>query len=123
MSFPLILTTPGMRDFAEEVDLERQAQIKKFGDQHRPLGMGDPGDHNLADMIREASDVAEETGHRTWRHVILEEVYEALAERDPVRIKEELTQVAAVCQAIIHDLPRQPVVGDDGPVHGSTDPN
>jgi hypothetical protein len=76
--YPTLFTTPGVKDFAEAVDAERQRQIAKFGDQHHPDG--------------------------TWMHVLIEEVFEALAEEDPAKLRAELVQVAAVCAAWITDI-------------------
>ena len=39
----------------------------------------------------------EETGLPTWVHLVREEVAEAFQETDPVKLQEELLQVAALC--------------------------
>ncbi|NUS82994.1 MAG: hypothetical protein HOY75_09620 [Streptomyces sp.] len=111
MSYPALFTTPGMRNFAEAVDAERQRQIAKFGDQHHPILIGP---HNvallerLADGLRKAND---DPAQRCWMTILLEEAYEAGAERDLSKFREEIIQVAAVCQAIIVDLDRQGAQG------------
>lgn len=43
----------------------------------------------------------------TWDVILLEEVYEALAEREPAKQIEELVQVAAVALAMAEDLMTQ----------------
>ena len=40
----------------------------------------------------------------TWDFILLEEVYEAISERDNKKLKIELIQVAAVCTAWIESL-------------------
>lgn len=45
-----------------------------------------------------------ETGKPTWVHLVLEEVAEAFAEDDPVRLREELVQVAALAVSWIEKL-------------------
>jgi protein involved in temperature-dependent protein secretion len=104
MSYPAMFTTPGVRQFAEEIDAERQRQLAKFGEQHHPDGTGGSGALYVADRYRTVVDRALEAGNATWRDIALEEVYEALAESDPARLRAELVQVAAVCAAWIADL-------------------
>lgn len=104
MSYPTIFTTPGVKDFAEEIDAERQRQLAKFGDQHHPDGTGLPIHQHAANRYRDAADRNAAAGVLTWRDVLLEEVYEALAESDPAALRTELVQVAAVCAAWISDI-------------------
>ncbi|MFF8485200.1 hypothetical protein [Streptomyces antibioticus] len=105
MSYPVIFSTPGVRQFAEDMDTERQRQIAKFGEQHRPDGTGGSGAQYAADRYRSIVDHAFKTSDGpTWRDVLLEEVYEALAENDLARLRAELVQVAAVCAAWAADL-------------------
>ncbi|RSS92488.1 hypothetical protein EF919_18310 [Streptomyces sp. WAC02707] len=104
MSYPTIFTTPGVRQFAEEVDAERQRQLAKFGDQHHPDGTGYEGSQGHADFWRKRCQDAFADEEGTWGHVLLEEVFEAMAETDPARLRAELIQVAAVCAAWIADL-------------------
>ena len=99
-----------------DVDDERGRQDEKWGEQNHPDGTGpgvlplDPisahhGRHtyledapavDLADAARRACKAAGHAGHDTWRAILLEEVFEALAEDDPARLRTELVQVAAV---------------------------
>jgi hypothetical protein len=104
MSYPTIFTTPGLRAIAEDIDAERQRQIAKFGDQHHQDGTGLPAYEHAARRYRDHADRAAECGALAWRDIVLEEVYEALAEKDPAALRAELIQVAAVCAAWIHDL-------------------
>ncbi|MFE6426770.1 hypothetical protein ACFVOB_15030 [Streptomyces rochei] len=104
MGYPALFTTPGVRQFAEEVDAERQRQLAKFGDQHHPDGTGYEGSEGHADFWRKRCEDAFADEEGTWGHVLLEEVFEAMAEADPVRLRAELVQVAAVCAGWIADL-------------------
>ena len=105
MSYPALFTTPGVRQFAEEIDAERQAQLAKFGDQHHPDGTGAEYYVGMADEARADVErfVAQHSGPE-WALVLLEEVYEALAESDPAKLRTELVQVAAVCAAWVADI-------------------
>jgi hypothetical protein len=104
MSYPTLFTTPGVKAFAEEIDAERQRQLAKFGEQHHPDGTGLPVYQHSANRYREHADRAAASGVLAWRDVLLEEVYEALAESHTADLRAELLQVAAVCQAWVHDL-------------------
>ena len=109
MSYPALFTAPGMRDFAEAVDAERQRQLEQFGDQHHPILRG-PNNQELFERLAEALRAAnDDPAQRCWMTILLEEAYEAGAERDLAKFRTEVIQVAAVCQAIITDLDRQGV--------------
>jgi malonyl CoA-acyl carrier protein transacylase len=43
----------------------------------------------------------------TWEHILTEEHYEAMAEEDPTRLREELIQVAAVAVAWVEAIDRR----------------
>ena len=102
--YPHLFRTPGVARFAEAVDAERQAQLAKFGDQRHPDGTGLPMYQHAARRYRDNADRAAASGRLAWRDVLLEEVYEALAEDGPAALRAELVQVAAVCAAWISDL-------------------
>ena len=106
MSYPRIFATPGVGDFAEAVDYERQRQMSKWGDQMHDDGTGRPGDRELADHYR-AVCKANGPLQDNWRDITAEEVFEAFAETDPDKLEEELIQAAAVIQAWIFDLRRR----------------
>lgn len=108
MSYPILLSVPGMRDFAEKVDVERLRQLKKWGPQPLPDGTGHAAQIELAEVARRVCDAALADGKATHAAVLFEEVAEALAEVDPVRLKEELIQVAAVCAKWIADIDSRP---------------
>jgi len=98
-----------------DVDDERGRQDEKWGEQNHPDGTGpatfplDPIDAWASAMFFEDNDAARlaraatracqaaaAAGNVTWRAILLEEVFEALAESDPARLRTELVQVAAV---------------------------
>ncbi|MEU9972323.1 hypothetical protein [Streptomyces sp. NPDC051014] len=115
MSYPIILATPGLRRFAEDVDTERQAQLTKSVEQHHPDGTGPaievfPGWAAL-DLVAAARGLCQLHADQdvvTWRDIFGEAACEALAESDPVALRKELVQVAAVCAAWIADLDSRP---------------
>ena len=49
-------------------------------------------------------DEAAKSGTLTWRHILLEEVFEALAESDPAKLRTESIQSAAVIAAWVEDI-------------------
>lgn len=83
---------------------EMARQVAKWGEQEHPGGTGGWPAAMEANYYRNACDGAAKDGTVTWRHILLEEVYEALAETDPERLTTELIQVAAVCGSWIRDL-------------------
>lgn len=116
MSYPTLFTTPGVKAFAEAIDAERQRQLAKFGDQHHPdlsgreaaqcvaREMFDEWAQNYRDINGGNFDPRDPDRRLDWTGILLEEVYEALAESDPAKLRAELIQVAAVCAAWIADL-------------------
>jgi hypothetical protein len=104
MSYPTIFATPGVRQFAEDIDAERQRQLTKFGDQHHPDGTGNKSQQDDAERARRWCQDAFGSGYGTWADILAEEVAEAFAERDRAKLRAELLQVAAVCAAWVHDL-------------------
>jgi len=92
---------------AAEVILEREAQDAKWGEQNHPDGTGDDLDRLRADLAREATDSAAQEGRLTWKHILKEEFYEALAESDPARLRKELIQVAAVAVGWVEAIDRR----------------
>ncbi|MGP3684118.1 hypothetical protein ACTVZO_05290 [Streptomyces sp. IBSNAI002] len=109
--YPSLFTTPGLARFAEELDAERGRQLAKFGDQRHPDGTGGPVMQARAQEARNQCQFLAKHGGPDWRAILLEEVYEALAESDPPALRAELVQVAAVCAAWLSDLDRRPPAG------------
>jgi hypothetical protein len=50
-------------------------------------------------LLRVGYERADATGRLTWMHLVREEVAEAFQESDETRLREELLQVAALCQS------------------------
>jgi hypothetical protein len=114
-------------DIAVEVLGERHRQDEKWGEQNHPDGTGPgapvlfgtwlmlaPPDalhearaQRLAAAATESTDAAAANGAVTWTDILLEEVLEALAEDDPVKLRVELIQVAAVAQQWVSAIDRR----------------
>ncbi len=88
----------------DAVRAERRRQDSLYPEQHLPDGTGAPRFELDATIHTLWCNEATAEGCVTWRHVLLEEVYEALAETDAVRLRAELVQVAAVAARWIEDL-------------------
>lgn len=106
--YPALFTTPGLKRFAEDIDTERQAQLAKWGDQRHADGTGSVHQQEAAKLARMACQDAFGAGYGTWCHILFEEVWEALAEKDPAKLRTELIQTAAVIAAWVSDLDRRP---------------
>lgn len=85
---------------------ERERQEETWGEQNHPDGTGMHGDTDRAIVARHIADVMTHTGTLTWRDILFEEVMEALAEYDQVKLQEELVQVAAVVLAWLECIGR-----------------
>jgi hypothetical protein len=105
MSYPRLFATPGVADFAELVDEERQAQLRKWGDQRHLNGTGRPGDRHLADYFR-AVCKANGPLEDNWRDIAAEEAFELFAETGAEKMETELIQLAAVLAAWWYDIQR-----------------
>ncbi|MEU7243392.1 hypothetical protein [Streptomyces sparsogenes] len=93
----------------DDVRRERDAQDALFGIQDLPDGTGPEFDEDAtvyADCYRQACEEAFAEGRGTFRHVFLEEVFEAMAESDPVKLRAELIQAIAVGVKWIEALDR-----------------
>jgi NTP pyrophosphatase (non-canonical NTP hydrolase) len=97
-----------MMDVLDDVGDEREAQHDKFGEQNPPDGT-DNGTLSTrrADQARAQCQAAFAKGEGTWTHILVEEVYEALAEVDSTELRKELVQVAAVAVAWVEALDRR----------------
>lgn len=111
-------TTDVERSALDEVKDELQRQDAKWGEQNRPDGTGadvvpligvwinlpghdtagleDYDADEIAHAAKQACDSAARYGKVTWRDILLEEVFEALAEEGATALRAELIQVAAV---------------------------
>jgi hypothetical protein len=92
-------------DILIEIQQERTRQDQKWGEQNHPdgtgpdeilLGMSSYDYEYLTKMAKEATDTHAAEGTCTFADILLEEVFEALAEKDQDKLRKELIQVAAV---------------------------
>jgi hypothetical protein len=90
-----------LNDVLAEVAEERARQDAKWGEQNHPDGTG--AAHTLRDVAELDQDFAKrrcdqafQQGRGSWEHILYEEFCEAMAEDDPVRLRAELLQLAAV---------------------------
>lgn len=95
-----------MRVLAEVAD-ERLRQIDKWPEDY-PDGTGSNALVRLRDFSQGICKAAASAGVVTFTQILQEEVAEALAEADPVRLRAELIQVAAVAIKWIEALDRRP---------------
>lgn len=84
---------------------ERHRQVQKWGVQKHTDGTS-PEDYAVqVELFKNHNDHQAMHGRdNSWDTILLEEVFEALAETDPVKLREELVQSAAVIVAWIEDL-------------------
>lgn len=85
------------------IDMERIRQDKLWGEQSWPDGT--TGSYtDIANAYKDACDQATRDGELTWHDILLEEVFEALAEEDPDTLETELVQVIAVAVNWVEDI-------------------
>ena len=95
-----------------EVEAERKAQDERWGQQDHPQGGGtNPAkarEHYeaLANSWKGFNDARVQAKTLGFDGILLEEVYEALAEADPAKRRAELLQVAAVAVVAIEAIDR-----------------
>lgn len=105
-----------------DVLTERAAQDAKWGEQNHPDGTGQDATllgrrfSDLAVMLRSACQLAGREGRDTWALIALEEVFEAMAETDPVKLRGEIIQAAAVFAAWAEAIDRRQAAAVFGPV-------
>lgn len=90
----------------DEVFAERERQVEQWGDGMPPLGTGSPAYQAAAIRYRDTCQRRNDKGTVTMADVLLEEVYEALAEGDPAKARDELIQVGAVVFKMIEGIDR-----------------
>lgn len=98
--------TPEVSILAEIHD-EVLRQNHLWGEQNHPDGTALIEDGDRATRVKNLNDFYVEEGSLTWRDILLEEVYEAFAEEDPDRLREELVQVAAVATNWVRAIDRR----------------
>lgn len=90
----------------ELIDDERDRQDAKWGEQNHRDGTGYDFERRRDDA-RRACEQAFAEGVGTWVDILTEEFYEALAETDPVRLRQELIEVASVAVAWVQAIERR----------------
>lgn len=93
-------------DVLGQVAAERECQNAKWGEQNHPDGT-DPKNSRKADAARDTTKYAARFGVVTWRMILEEEFWEAMAETDPERLKTELIHVAAVAVQWVEAIDRR----------------
>ena len=101
--------TPQTSRVLEDVRAERVRQVARYGlNEDLEDGTGPltrwllpftalPADVVETLLREDYEDFEQDAGKPTWVHLIREEVAEAFTEADPVRLRAELVQVAALC--------------------------
>lgn len=79
-----------------EIHQEREAQFDQWGEQDIPMGTGGFGYERLRDVYRDACNRRISAGTVTHADVLLEKVFEAMAEGSHPRLRDELIQAVAV---------------------------
>jgi hypothetical protein len=100
-------TPAGIEYVFNLIRAERLRQDEKWGEQDHPDGTGTLYYQDKAREATEECRVAFAEGAGDWALILLEEVFEALAESDDVRLISELTEVAAVATAWIEAIKRR----------------
>lgn len=91
----------------QEVVAERARQDAKWGEQNHPDGTGSESDQRRADVAKALCQSSAKFGTVTWKEILDEEVREAFAESDPVLLRAELIQVAAVAAQWVEAIDRR----------------
>jgi hypothetical protein len=89
-----------------EVSEERQRQDAVWGEQNWPDGTGPWGESDRT-KAQAWCEQMRRTGKISWRDILDEEICEAFAEVDPAKLRAELIQCAAVCQAWVSAIDRR----------------
>ena len=97
----------------DDIMMERYHQIDKFGNDQSYLSNGTGYDRvNLSHTYRQLLEDARnqndvEPNEATWESILREEFCEAMLESDPVALRNELIQTAAVCVKWIYQMDQE----------------
>ena len=99
----------GVNSILGNLRYERENQDARWGEQNHPIRL--PANDETDRQHHRYANAQGATPDRNcaWDGILLEEVYEALAESDPVAIRAELVQAGAVIVAMIESLDRNGV--------------
>lgn len=90
---------------------ERERQLEKWGVQRHPDGTGSSMAGLIADQWKKVCDTKHDADEDNWATIAVEELFEALAEKDKRKLFDEVVQVAAVFTAwgenIIDDIRKE----------------
>lgn len=95
-SLPVLLNPAATDAVLARIRFERARQDARWGVQRHPDGTNLPGSGTTAHIAKRLTDDAMAKGTVTWALIAHEEVAEAAAEADEVRLLEEVIQTAAV---------------------------
>ena len=88
------------------IEAERLRQDAKWGEQNHRDGTGYNYEHRR-ESFRKACEEAAAEGVVTWADILMEEVFEALAETNQQKLRVELTQLIAVAVAWVEAIDRR----------------
>lgn len=93
----------------QEVKMERCRQDRLWGEQNHPIvvPLEIPKYAKVAEQKKCWCDEMTKSDMLTWADILLEGVYEVLAEEDECKQRTELIQVAAVAVAMVEYLDRK----------------
>lgn len=91
---------------------ERGLQDARWGEQNHPDVRHPTAARSVyakeAWLRKDTNEMRVANGTLAWDGILLEEVYEALSESDPAKLRAELIQVAAVAVAWVEAIDRRP---------------
>lgn len=99
-----------LEEVLQEVHAERTRQDAKWGQQNHPDGTAPDGvakAKEVADAARKVCDYMAANKKLTWMHIFTEEVMEAFAETDELKLRTELIQSIAVGVAWVEAIDRR----------------
>jgi hypothetical protein len=109
----LMAEVSAIRSVLSDVLVERIRQNGRWGEQNHPDGTGPEAMllgfpfTALRDSLRDSVDRAARYDGAQWAGILLEEVFEAIAEDDPAALRRELIQVAAVAASWAEAIDRR----------------
>jgi hypothetical protein len=93
-----------VKTITSEIEDAVRAARSKHPLQSHPDGTSADFYGPLARICREKTDLATKNGMLLWVDILKEEIYEALAEQDPKRLRRELLDAGAVIVNWIKDI-------------------
>lgn len=84
--------------------VERESQMQKWGVQRHPDGTGGEMAAKFAEQWKTVCDIKNSLDNDDWATIAAEEFFEVLAETDPDKLLNEVTQLTAVGLAWMENL-------------------